>query len=66
MHQLLPVSPDRKSIVKAAGECVCVTSLTVTVKKLQPVMNPVIGLLSGRLLNRHTTNTQLLIEIFGN
>lgn len=32
----------------------CMCPLTVTVQELEPVMNPVIGLLSARLLNTHT------------
>lgn len=38
-------------------------SLTVTVQKLQPVMNPVIGLLPARLLNTHIY-TMTVIEIY--
>lgn len=38
-------------------------SLTVTVEELQPVMNPVIRLLSARLLNTHThTHTDACIR----
>lgn len=45
--------------------CECL-SLTVTVKKLQPVMNPVIGLLPARLLNTHIhTHTELLLKSLG-
>lgn len=39
--------------------------LTVTVEKLQPVMNPVIGLLPASLLKHtHEANTELFIEIY--